>query len=108
MNASGQADYFVSVHRDVTKERELERRIQQNQRLEAIGTLAGGIAHDFNNLLTPIVGYTEMCMYSLPKGSNIRENLEGMKRTAQRAIWLNRFFLSAAGQTKRENPLESR
>ncbi|SMC22890.1 PAS domain S-box-containing protein [Desulfacinum hydrothermale DSM 13146] len=102
LSPSGHVDYFVSVHRDVTKEREMERRIQQNQRLEAIGTLAGGIAHDFNNILTPIVGYTEMCMYSLPRGSKIRENLEAVNRAAARASDLVQQILSFSRRSNQE------
>jgi PAS domain S-box-containing protein len=53
---------------DLTEQKRLQTQVSQNQKMEALGTLAGGIAHDFNNLLVPIIGYAELIEMSLEHG----------------------------------------
>ncbi len=55
--ADGEIAHFVAIKQDVTERRQLQHRLQQAQKMEAIGTLAGGIAHDFNNILAAMFGY---------------------------------------------------
>lgn len=71
---------------DITEQRQGEKKLQQAQRLEGIGTLAGGIAHDFNNILSVIIGYCSLSESLIPQGSSkLKNNLATVKKSAEKA-----------------------
>ena len=88
----------LTVYHDVTDLIEMEKRLQQAQKMESIGNLAGGIAHDFNNILFPIVGYTEMLLEDAPQDSPARESLKQIYTSALRAKNLVKQILTFSRQ----------
>ena len=55
----------LSFVENVTDRKQMEARLIQAQKLEAIGTLAGGMAHNFNNILTGIQGYASLTIMNM-------------------------------------------
>jgi len=102
MNDEGEIIHFVAVKRDVTQEIEAAKRLQQAQKMEAIGTLAGGIAHDFNNILSAVLGYTELAMGDVEKGSAVENDLREIFTAGIRAKDLVKQILTFARQTEAE------
>jgi len=85
---------------DDTKRVLLERDIRQNQKLEAIGTLAGGIAHDFNNILAGIIGYAEIILLKESADSRVREYLQKILAAGEKARELIYQILAFSRKTE--------
>ena len=77
---------------------QLERQLQQGQRLESLGILAGGIAHDFNNILTAVLGNADLALSELSPSAPGRENLWEITVASRRAADLCRQMLAYSGR----------
>ena len=93
----------VVVLRDVTHERELERRIRETRTMRAIGETAGSIAHEYKNLLGIVLGHTELVEDMLPpEEEEVRDSMRAIEDAARRALELSRraLLLSPARETQ--------
>jgi len=76
------------VWRDITGHKRAERQIYLAQRMETIGRLIGNIAHDFNNILMAIIGYSKLMQMKLKDDSPLKEYIDNIVLSAERASTL--------------------
>ncbi|MDA1099302.1 MAG: ATP-binding protein [Proteobacteria bacterium] len=74
--------------------RNLENRLIQAQKMEAVGQLTGGIAHDFNNLLAVIIGNLDIINEDLEGNAELRPLLENATKAALSGANLNAQLLA--------------
>lgn len=106
-NARNEVTSAVIVNQDITEEVRLQRQIRQQQKMEALGTLAGGIAHDFNNLLMPIIINAEIELLKTEAGSSTAHSLQLIVEAARRGKELVNQIVTYARQKEQERrPVE--
>ena len=93
----------VVEFRDITEQKQneeekikLESKLQQAQKMEAVGQLAGGVAHDFNNMLGVIIGYSELILEQMDPSQQFHAELEEIQKAARRSADLTRQLLTFA------------
>jgi len=83
---------------------DLNHRLSQSQKMEAMGQLTGGVAHDFNNLLTVILGNAEYLADRLAANKELHRIADSIATAAERGADLTRSLLAFA----RKQPLMPR
>jgi PAS domain S-box-containing protein len=71
--------------RDITERRRFEERLQQAQRMDAVGRLAGGVAHEVNNQMTVVLGIASFLLMKRDLPDWARADLEQVRQAAQRS-----------------------
>jgi PAS domain S-box-containing protein len=93
-NASGEVIGITGIGHDLSERikveaetAQLQRQLQQAQKMEAIGQLTGGIAHDFNNFLASIMGFTGLAQEksSIYNNEKLQEYLRQVMLASERA-----------------------
>jgi signal transduction histidine kinase/ActR/RegA family two-component response regulator len=89
---------FDRMRRNLQKtqeeQRQLEIRLRQAHKMEAVGRLAGGVAHDFNNLLTVIRGNSDLLVDRGTADKIQFRYLEQIQKASDRAVSMTRQLLA--------------
>jgi PAS domain S-box-containing protein len=84
LDGEGRKMGIVVAFRDITKQREMQRQIEQAMRVSSLGRVAASVAHEFNNVLMGIQPFAEILRQKLgddPVGQKpVRYILDGVKR----------------------------
>jgi signal transduction histidine kinase len=81
---------------DITTPREMELRMRQGEKMQAIGLLAGGVAHNFNNLLTVVLGNLELASSRIDGASRAGLLLANANEAARKSAAIARQLLAFA------------
>lgn len=97
------------IVRSLRRIAELNERLRQAQKMEAVGQLTGGIAHDFNNLLSGVIGNLELMQTRIGQGriSDVAPYVASAKGAADRAtVLVDRLLSFSRRQTLDPRPVD--
>ncbi len=84
----GTHNYHCAFLREAGQRPQLEQRLLQSQKMEAVGRLAAGVAHDFNNLLTAVMLYSGLLLNQLGANSRLRRHADEIRMVSERGAAL--------------------
>ena len=82
---------------DRTRERELQNKLAQSEKLSAIGNLVSGVAHELNNPLAGILGFAQLLLSKDPSDWT-RTDVEKIEKNARRCQQIVENLLAFARQ----------
>lgn len=95
----GVGNEWVLVVLEVTQERQVQRRMQQQERLAAVGQLTAGMAHDFNNMLMVMMGEAQLLLRAPEVAAEHKERLRYIVEQGEEGAQLIRRMLDFSGNS---------
>ena len=106
-DADGHPLYSVTTVHDITERKKLEENnrlmethLQNQQKLESIGTLAGGVAHEINNPINGIMNYSQLILDSSDLDSDTAEYAKEIIQETNRVSTIVKNLLQFSRQEK--------
>lgn len=96
----GLARDISQLKKSEEKKLQLEERLRQSQKMEAIGTLAGGIAHDFNNILSGIFGFSQLAKNHVSNPERVTKDINQIIKASQKAANLVQQILAISRKSE--------
>ncbi len=93
-DADGTVTRTAGVVADITRQRSLETRLRQSEKMYAVGLLAGGVAHNFNNLLTVVLGSLELARRKVEASSGASELIGSAMVASRKCAEIARHLLA--------------
>ena len=97
--ADGSLSCVVRIKRDVTRRRLMEQKLQQSEKMAAIGELSTYIAHEIRNPLFAIAGFSNSLLRSPALDASAREKAEIIGRESRRLEGILKSILNFARPT---------
>ena len=106
-NIQGKVQNIVMMHQDTTERKLLERQLQDNERMAAIGQTAGMIGHDIRNPLQAIISELYLAkevIAQAPESKDKQESLESMNFVEEQVNYINKIVSDLQDFARPLNP----
>lgn len=77
---SGETLNYEGIAKDITSRVQMERQLQQADKLASLGQISTGIAHEINNPLGIILGYTQLLLREQAPASQMHDDLKTIEK----------------------------
>lgn len=101
----GKPVQMIGTTQDITERKQaeyekeqLQRELQQSQKMDALGKLTGGIAHEYNNMLAIMIGFSELLKTSLKEQPKLFKYAKEIQYAGNRAAKLTSKLLTFSRQ----------